>query len=253
MPEAPDIGRPGVAPALILKLLGPLSLLFMITALATGFFSYTSSINARLVASKGASVEAVLQDKRIRSGGTDSSDSYLVEFATPEPDGVELGATNVSRDFFDSVEIGDIVPVTYVPNRPGLIDVGDGALQDRARLLRVVTAVAVVAAVAWILYGIVRFMSALRAARSGEIREARLTSRTSAGSSRSGKRKRIYRYRFNWTDTTGSDGTTLSWKETRVSGFRPGSRITVFVDAKTGRGWWRGDLTQAPENEVPAG
>ncbi|TVS00521.1 MAG: hypothetical protein EA407_14530 [Rhodobacteraceae bacterium] len=83
-----------------------------------------------------------------------------------------------------------------------------------------------------------RKLSVLRALREGEIREARVT-----GIRETNVRKnKVRQYVLDWVDASGTPGSSMMDRFDRLADHSDGSVITVYIDPKTGRGWWEAQI-----------
>lgn len=194
---------------------------------------------ARTLERDGIDTVAVITHRHIRSerdrDGNNRTRHMLHYIFNPTSDQHVEGVQDVSRRFYNSVQVGQQVAVRYLPYDPGR-----NALEPPGRLLPLVflgfglIAGAVTLALVWVLGR--NKLSLIRAARQGEVRQARVTAHETTNTQVNGRTQ----YRFGWLDAAGAEGRSAMTDYRELPEID--SVVTVYVDPRTGRGWWEGDF-----------
>ncbi len=211
----------------------------LVFALAFGGVGIALSRDVMLLAREGVVVQAQIIDRQIetrRSSDGKTSTYYHVHYSYhPEEraDPITRRQT-VSRTLYDRAQPGGQMPVTYAWSSPDRASID--LAHDRLGAW-IFGGIGVVAALVSLGLGgwmIGRKRSVLRALRHGELREARVT-----GIRETNVRKNnVRQYVLDWVDATGATGSSMMDRFTRLSETPVGSVIRVYVDPRTGRGWW---------------
>ncbi|MFN7003551.1 MAG: DUF3592 domain-containing protein [Roseinatronobacter sp.] len=145
---------------------------------------------------------------------------------------------SVSRSFYEQVEIGQIIPVTYVWTQPERASVDMRNDRVGTTIFGAIGGIGMLVSLGLGGWMIARKMSILRALRRGEVREARVT-----GLRRSNVAKnKVPQYVLDWVDAAGQTGSSMMDSQTRLQAHPIGSVIVVYIDPKTGRGWWEAQV-----------
>lgn len=216
-----------------------LPLMALVFALVFGVLGLVFLSQAREMARDGVEGVATVTGREIRTrSDRDGSDrtEYLVGFQfRPTSDQLVTQRAPVSRRLYDRISEGQEIGIRYLPRDPARAEI-----EPRGMVLPVVfllvAAGALAAGLALAGVTVRRKASLLRAARRGEVREARVTGHEATSVKVNGR----VQYRFHWVDAAGAAG---------VSAMNPlrdlpavGAVVAVYVDPRTGRGWWDGDF-----------
>ena len=201
--------------------------------------------NAHQLEAHGLPAEAVvlardIRERQDKEGRTRVSYSLSYRFQPAEGPQVQR-RRDVSRRFFDSVAVGDVLTIRHLPQRPSVHELQIGDTRARAQEFLGVGIVALVLAVAMSLWLGLGAQPLLRALAGGRVRQARVTAHVPL------QRRRVRtgrRYgRIRWCDETGAEGESNVVPMLDVLSHPVGSRIRVLVDPVTGRGYWEEELT----------
>lgn len=211
----------------------------LMVALVTGFIGLGLWNSAHQMAREGVEAVAQVTDRRIRTT-TDSDGNrttrYIVSYAfRPSSDQRVEAEDAVSRDFYDGLEVGGPVSVRFLPSDPARSQLQPAGVAGPVALLIVaVVAAGIMVVLAWFFWG--NKLSILRAARSGEVREARVTGSEATNVQVNGRTQ----YRVTWTDAAGQPGRSAMMDYQALP--RAGEVLRIYVDPRTGRGWWENDF-----------
>ncbi|MCC5985862.1 MAG: hypothetical protein JJU42_16015 [Rhodobacteraceae bacterium] len=223
--------------------LGALWVLFpLIFAVSFGGIGLYMLQQARLLDRYGIEGTAVIEDKYTRTGRDSdgrTTVTYYLSFTFRPEGGAPLSASeSVQRGFYNQVREGDEIPIRYVAHRPELNEIEPGSSKLLGWVFGGIGLVAAVVSVGLAGWMWRRKLSVLRAARNGEVRQARVT-----GTRRTNVQKNNRQmYVLQWIDATGQDGESRMFPHDALSAYPAGSVIVVYVDPKTGRGWWEKDF-----------
>lgn len=188
----------------------------------------------------GAEAIARVIDRDIRtrrdSEGRTTTE-YRVEYhfqpATGEP--VTTRRT-VSRATYNALAPGSELPVRYIAHDPQVNEIEPGQSRRTGRFLGLIALpFALVGLVAAVWIGR-RKLTLLRAAWSGEVRQARVEDVEVTNVQVNGRTQ----YRLRWRDAAGAEGRSGMHDHNDLP--PQGSVIVVYVDPRSGRGWWEEDI-----------
>ncbi len=204
---------------------GWIALLLIAAGIGIGLFNVTSRQAGSLLASEGQEVLGEITNKaRSRNG---KSYSYRVSYYFPaRNDPYSPGLQDVTASFYDGVEVGDEVPVRYLPSDPTIseVDVGRTATMGwRGLALTIGLLTAGIGACGFLL-GRSRALIGLR--EHGEMREATVTSHAVDPKRKDSAKDQM---RLVWTDAQGGTGRSRPYDN--ADKLPPvGDTITVFAD-----------------------
>lgn len=197
------------------------------------------AMKSMTLARDGVTVTGTVLETEIRTrrdpDGSDRRVYHVTHRYTPEGQSAALVQSDtVSQRLFWSLEVGGPVTVTHARQDPEIVSID---LRSDQRGGIVFTSIGVLVALTGLgLTGwmIQRKLSLLRAFREGEQRAARIT-----GLRKTNVRKnRIPQYVLDWVDATGATGSSMMDRYERLASFPVGSTIKLYIDPKTGQGWW---------------
>lgn len=198
--------------------------------------------DAKLFDLYGAEAVAVVTDKETRtrrSGDNSTTTDYYLSYRFTSASGEQIAKVeSVSSGFYRETAVGDEITVRYIAHDPRRTEVEIGSNADTANLSRIMSFVS--ALVAMGLAGWFGHSAAgmLRAVRSGEMREARITEHVHTNV----RVNRQPRFRLAWIDAAYAEGKSGLVRESVLLEHPVGSVIRVYVDPKTGRSWWEGEV-----------
>ncbi|MCC5955246.1 MAG: DUF3592 domain-containing protein [Natronohydrobacter sp.] len=215
----------------------------LIFALGFGGVAISMSAQMILLARDGVTGEAEVLARQVErrrdSEGKETVTYYLRYSYLPEGRHEAIvKRQSVSRRLHDQVREGQFIPVTYAWTQPERATVD--ARHDRFGLILfgVVGGIGTLVALGLGGWMLSRKLSVLRALRRGEVREARVT-----GLRRSNVQKnKVQQYVIDWVDATGSTGSSMMDAQETLLRHPIGSVIVVYIDPKTGRGWWEAQI-----------
>ncbi len=232
--------------SLFLRLGGWTALLAAVGLLLATFFSaLTLHVADRLDAAAGYAT-ATVTSKAAR-GGADAPRSWRVGFTYKTEAGGRVAEVSVPQEFFDGVGLGSEVPLRYLKDEPGTVEL-EPPLERRAGYILMAVALAIGAAGLWALW---RFGSqtnaAILARRDGERRMARVTGIADANVVVNDRMQA----RLEWREEDGRTGRSLMRDRGDLERlYKPGDAIVVYrrdTDA-----FWEGDVGP-PARAVGAG
>lgn len=142
----------------------------------------------------------------------------------------------VSRGFYETLSVGQMVPVRYVPDEPRALEVEPGKNNRNSWLFGIAALLFLMPTIGafYVVWG--NLPSMWRAARSGITRQARVTGITETG----WKVNQHHLYRVEWRDQTGLTGQSRRRRHGALP--KVGETITVHLDPRADRTWWQGDF-----------
>jgi hypothetical protein len=187
----------------------------------------------------GVDAVAVITHRSIRTERDRDGNSqtrYRLHYSfSPTSDQTVEGVQDVGNRFYNSVQVGQEVSVRFLPRDPGV-----NALEPPGRVMPAIfLAIGLIAeAVALLLVWVLgrNKLSLIRAARQGEVREARVTGHEPTNTIVNGRTQ----YRFLWLDAVGAAGRSAMTDYRDLPAVD--SVVTIYVDPRSGRGWWEGDF-----------
>lgn len=176
-----------------------------------------------------------IRTSRDRDGRTQTE--YRVEYRfQPSSGDAVTTRRSVNRATYNAVAPGDEIPVRYVLHDPQINEIEPG--QSR-RIGRILAAIAVpfglCALVALIWVGR-RKARLFRAVWLGEVRQARITEHEVLNVQVNGRTQ----YRLHWLDAAGQSGRSGMHDYHDLPAV--GEVIVVYVDPRSGLGWWEADI-----------
>lgn len=216
-----------------------LPLLPLIFTLVFGTIGGVKLYSSRMLARGGIDGSAQVLGHEIvtrRDRDGNATTRRLVTFRFQALSGETVTGTEaVSRAFYEGLEPGSRVAVRYMPDDPSVnaLEPGTG-LFETVFLGAALLALAVSALWAAVLAR--RKLSVLRAARHGEVREAAVTGHDATRVRVNGRTQ----YRMRWIDAAGQAGQSGLAALTDLPPL--GAVVRVYIDPRTGRGWWDGDF-----------
>ncbi|MCB1389815.1 MAG: DUF3592 domain-containing protein [Rhodobacteraceae bacterium] len=210
---------------------------FLLFALLAAAFSIYELRAAGLLAREGVDTRGTVVDRststtRRSNGSTSRNYNLVIRFAGPDGAPVQVNQS-VSRTLYDSNATGSQIALRYARSHPTTVELTIG---QTGRTGTVVAFVAAGFGLATLLslFVLWRGVSAQRrAALQGERRMAQVTDHKRVGKAGSG------RSTFGWNAGTIQGRSTPQRTETLPD---IGTQVAVFVDPRSGRGWWEGDF-----------
>lgn len=209
-------------------------------ALITGAIASHQLRTAELLDIYGIEATATITARDIRrsrdSEGNERVEYYVTARFQPATGPEVTTRHSVSRTRFEALPPGTETPLRYVGHDPAISEIEPGRAALTGRILGWLAAAGMVVALGIAFWVGRRKASLFRAARRGEVRQARVTGRVVTNTRINGHRQ----YRLTWTDAAGSAGRSGLF---RAEVLPPeGSVIVVYVDGRSGRGWWEEEL-----------
>ena len=210
--------------------------LFAVFALIGGIAGPITLRDAALLARDGVVTQAVVTEHSIstsqrRNGGTSRTYNLTVRFSA------QNGQTYTARHGVSEVEynrnaVGSTLPIRYVASDPEMNELHEGASSTSGWLLAGMGGIGAVGLLLSLLVLMRGTGSQRRAARDGERRMARVVSVVQPS-----KKAKAWRT-VDW-----SDGAQTGRMQQIPAAQAPavGTEIAVFIDPRTGRGWWEGE------------
>ncbi len=198
---------------------------------------------ARLLADYGIISEAQITDRQRneqRDGEgrvTEVTWWVTARFVTPEGQDVTRRVA-VSEVYFDSTALGDTVPVTHLPDDPGILELEPGRTEGASRSSRIAAIGAWVIAAGLGLWLWRQNAAAIRAAGRGERIVARVTGHVPMRA-RQAQRPRA---RLEWREDAGQTGHSGPLTAEELQRYPVGGTVTLCVDPATGARFWCRDL-----------
>lgn len=189
---------------------------------------------------RGAIAEALVLGKEQRtsrdSDGNTTTTYYLSYRFTSEAGVTVERRASVARSFWTARREGATFPVRYVENRPRTHELRPGATREEADNLRRMGLAALAGAAALTAWFGTRALPLIRALIGGSRRRAVVIGHVEKPHRRPNSGGRYGRIR--WRDETGVEGLSGWVPMLEVASHPVGSRITLIVDAASGRAWW---------------
>lgn len=190
---------------------------------------------AQRLAREGVQATATVTDRQIterrRTNGT-RFETYAVTLAFTTAEGTPTEArSQVDRARYETLTLGTPLALTYAASDPALIELEPGATARRAAAIGALALLPLVMALVCGIWGLRENAAMARAARMGEARVGRVSGHKPVG--RRGQRARI-----TWQAGELS-GRSLSRRSAQLPPV--GRALNVYIDPRTGRGWWEGD------------
>lgn len=205
-----------------------------------GVFSWHQFRTAELLDIYGIEGIATVVDRdtrRTRDSEGRTRTEYRVLYRFQPTTGPETSTRrSVSRSTYEAMPPGTEVTVRYVEHDPGVNEIEPGNAAWTGFLMALVAGAAGVVGLGLTAWIVRRKASLFRAARYGEVRQARVTGHVETNTRVNGRRQ----YRLAWVDALGHDGQSGYFRYERLP--PEGSVIVVYVDGRTGRGWWDQEL-----------
>ena len=205
---------------------------------------------AQQLETRGVAAEAVVLSRDIREREDDDGRtriSYSLTYRFQPAEGPPLQRRrDVSRAFFNSVAVGDVLTIRHLPERASVHELQIGETRARAQEVLGVGIIALVLAVAMALWLGMAAQPLLRALAGGRVRQARVTAHVTMRGRRAETGRRYGRIR--WRDETGAEGESGTVPMLEVVSHPVGSRVRILIDPMTGRGWWEEELTDDNPN-----
>jgi hypothetical protein len=162
--------------------------------------------------------------------------TYFLRYAYQPEGGLEplSRETTVTDTLYRSVEVGSPIPVFYAWSAPDQSSLDPRGDRIGAWLFLTFGTVAFLVSSGLLVWMVGRKMSIIRALRHGEVREARVTGIRATNISKG----KATQYVLDWVDAAGVAGSSMMASYQTFATYSVGSVIVVYVDPKTGRGWW---------------
>ena len=211
-------------------------LMFLLLAAIMVPFAVFQMRDAALLARDGVDTRGVIVDREItthrRNTGATTHSYYLTVRFSDGQNQTRTARHSVSHSTYDRARIGAAMSLRYSVSDPTVSEFGQGDTRWHSQLVAGVGVVsATVSAIfAWFLVRSLR--SQRRAARIGERRMARVTELV-----RNGKKRSKY-YVVHW-QAGDLSGRSMAQHLTRLPAV--GDEIPVYIDPRSGRGWWEGE------------
>ncbi len=213
-----------------------LAIVFILLSGIFAPFGYLELRDGRLLAregvdTQGSVVDRVTESRRRSSGGT--SHSYYITVRFPGSDGRNHSARHsVSVAEYNRLSLGSVVPIRYAASDPGVTEMEAGDSAGTGRMLLGLAGLGALGGLASLVFLGRGVAAQRRAATEGERRMVPVT-----GHKRSGKKNSRY-FQVEWNDG-GQTRRTAAVREDRLPAI--GSDIAVYLDPRSGRGWWEGE------------
>jgi hypothetical protein len=211
----------------------------LILALVFGWVGAALWSTSVVMAREGVQVQGFVIDKqaeRRRDSNGNISINYFITYAYAPERQTQIieKRVGVTQKMYRSAEPGGPIMVTYAWSQPDRASLDPKSDRFGAVIFSTFAAIAalVTLGLGWWMIG--RKVSAIRALRSGEVREARVTALRHTHVTKN----RVAQYVLDWVDATGQKGTSLMASAEKLANYPTGSVIVIYVDPKTGRGWW---------------
>lgn len=214
---------------LFMRVSGWLGLIPLALGAAIVFVGSQISENAVRLDAEGLEAVATVIDKRqyARSSGTGTATTtyYNLRYHFPIGGGaLHYGNRDVSRDFYQSVEVGSAIPIRYLPSDPDLHEIEAGAVGNNALYATLFGSVLAVCGLL-LLWLQVRTVTRMATVRD---RGARADATVEAVQLTPGANRIAFRY----PDSQGVDrtGHSIAGRRWRVRGVEPGDLVPIRYD-----------------------
>lgn len=191
-----------------------------------------------LLARNGVVIQGIVLDKRIERRATSDGEerSYVLRYEYHPVERLDpiVKRAHVEERDYNQTEIGQPIDVTYAWSQPDTASLNPRGDKFGAIIFSIFGGIAAVVSLGlgWWILG--RKISIIRALRSGEVREARVTALRQTNV----HKNNVAQYVLDWVDATGQQGTSMMAEYQNLTAYAVGSVIVVYVDPRTGRGWW---------------
>lgn len=195
-----------------------------------------------LLAREGVAIEGVVAAKWIERTERDGHDALThrlrYEYTPPERGTVLTRTETVSERRYQREVVGAPILVHYVWSRPETAALNPRGDRFGAVLFSFMAVLAGLVAAGMAVWMLGRKRSILRALRHGCVREARVTACRDLHL----QVNKVAQFQLEWVDAVGATGQSLMAPLSKLSAHPPGSVIVVYLDPKTGRGWWEAQI-----------
>ena len=212
-----------------------LAVVFAVFTVMFGAIGASKLLDAALLAREGVNAQALVtghdQTTRRRNGVT-SHDYYLLLQLNAQDGRSTALRAGVTRAEYNQSPDGALIPIRYAASDPETYELHEGDKLSGGRIVTPLAGISFIALLVSLFFMVRSTASQRRAARDGEQRMARVVHVEQVG-----KKARAWST-VQWDDgtTTGKTGQINTAKAPAV-----GSEIAVFIDPRTGRGWWVGE------------
>jgi len=221
-------------------------LLPLAIGLVFGAVALSEGAKAQRLAQQGAVAMAEVIDRQAESRRDSEGRTqwtYYLTYRFDLPGGVtQTTRESVGQRFYNSVQRGDRLPVTYLPEDPGLSEIEPGSRLFLSRVFGAVSILLLAVSMGGGAWFWKRSAKILRAARHGEVREARVLSHEETNVSVNKRRM----WRLHWRDATGSLGRSGLHRLEELAPHPSGSVIVVYVDPESGQAFWEEEIAPMP-------
>lgn len=212
----------------------------LVVALVLGGFGWHNLKLAQVLELHGVEAVATITNREIRrsrdSEGRERTEYRVYYTFRPATGPAAEGRASVSRTTYNQLTPGTETPVRYVLHDPAISEIEIGGTLWLGRLFMLIAVPIGAVGLGLALWIGRRKVSLLRAARRGEVREARVTAHHLTNVQVNGRSQ----YRMTWLDAAGVEGQSGMHD---LQDLPPeGSVIVVYVDPRSGRGWWEDEF-----------
>jgi hypothetical protein len=191
-----------------------------------------------LLAREGVQVDGVVVAKWVdiveRDKGVERTHRIRYEYTPAERGTVITRTENVSEKRYRRESVGTPIVVHYAWSQPDKATLDPRRDRFGAVIFSFFAVIAGAVGLGLAIWMIGRKMSAIRALRHGEVREARVTGHHQTST----QVNKVWQFQMEWVDAAGTKGRSLMAPMSKLAAYPVGSVIVVYVDPKTGRGWW---------------
>ena len=203
-----------------------------------GTFGLLELQKSILIAREGVVIEGIVVQKWIdrtqRDGREELTHRIRYEYTPPERGTVLTRTENVSEQRYRRERVGGPIDVHYAWSSPDKATLDPKRDRFGAVLFSFFGLIAAIVALGMAIWMVGRKLSAIRALRWGEVRQARVTGHRQTNT----QVNKVWQYQLEWVDAAGTTGRSLMAPLAKLQAYPVGSVIVVYVDPKTGRGWW---------------
>jgi hypothetical protein len=193
---------------------------------------------ALLIAREGVVVEGIVVHKWIdrtqRDGRDDLTHRIRYEYIPVERGTVLTRTENVSEQRYRREKVGEPILVHYAWSQPDKATLDPRRDRFGAVIFSFFAVLAGCVGLGLAVWMVGRKLSAIRALRHGEVREARVTGHQQTST----QVNKVWQYHLLWLDAAGVEGRSLMAPMSKLAAYPVGSVIVVYIDPKTGKGWW---------------